>query len=65
MPLGLAEELALERLAAAECEEREQRLWRERNYAAALEERVARRAALSRIRDLEAEVASYETKETR
>jgi hypothetical protein len=63
MPPGLAEELALERLAAAEHDRAAGQLWRERSYAAALLARREHRASLARIRDLESEVASYKTKE--
>jgi hypothetical protein len=58
VPSGLAEELALERLAVAEHEASAAALWRARRYGPALAERAAAAAARARVRTLEEEVVA-------
>jgi hypothetical protein len=56
VPSGLAEELALERLAVAEHEQRAAELWRARRYGPALAELAAAASCRAHVRTLEEEV---------
>lgn len=51
-PLGLAEEVALERAAIAEHEREAARLWQLRFYGASLEQRAKAEEARERLREL-------------
>jgi hypothetical protein len=53
---GLREELALERLAAAEHARRHVDLWRAGRYGEAVDELRAHEAAVARVAELEAEL---------
>jgi hypothetical protein len=54
VPCGLAEELALERLAVVEHDAAAAALWQARRYGPALAERAAAAVAHARVRSLEA-----------